>query len=54
MSLRSCKRDDWPLENPKGKPIQKDRESRNEIRDRVLALINGESWSQKRDLIGGV
>jgi len=41
-----AKRDDWPLEDPKGKPIEKVREIREEIRDRVLALINAESWSK--------
>ena len=30
-----AKRDDWPLEDPKGKPIERVREIRDEIRDRV-------------------
>ena len=29
-----AKRDDWPLEDPKGKPIERVREIRDEIRDR--------------------
>ncbi len=41
-----AKRDDWPLEDPKGKPIERVREIRDEIRDRVQALIEHEGWSQ--------
>jgi arsenate reductase len=41
-----AKRDDWPLEDPKGKPIEKVREIRDEIRGRVLALIKAENWSK--------
>ena len=39
-----AKRDDWPLEDPKGKPIERVREIRDEIRDRVQALIEHEGW----------
>jgi arsenate reductase (thioredoxin) len=41
-----AKRDDWPLEDPKGKPIERVREIRDEIRDRVQALIAHEGWSR--------
>jgi arsenate reductase len=37
-----AKRDDWPLEDPKGKPIEKVREIRDQIRDRVQQLIEAE------------
>ena len=40
-----AKRDDWPLEDPKGKPIEKVREIRDEIRDRVQSLIEREGWA---------
>ena len=40
------RRDDWPLEDPKGKPIEKVRAIRDEIRDRVLAMITAEGWSK--------
>ncbi len=40
-----AKREDWPLEDPKGKPIGKVRQIRDEIRDRVTALIAAEGWS---------
>jgi arsenate reductase len=39
-----AKRDDWPLEDPKGKRIERVREIRDEIRDRVQALIEHEGW----------
>ena len=39
-----AKRDDWPLEDPKGKPIERVREIRDEIRDRVQDLIERERW----------
>lgn len=32
-------REDWPLEDPKGKPIERVREIRDEIRKRVEALV---------------
>lgn len=40
------KRDDWPLEDPKGKPITRVREIRDEIRGRVQALIEREGWGR--------
>jgi arsenate reductase len=41
-------RDDWPLEDPKGKPLERVREIRDQIRDRVRALIEHEGWSRSR------
>ena len=38
-------RDDWPLEDPKGKPIERVREIREEVRARVRALIQREGWA---------
>jgi len=40
------KRDDWPLPDPKGKAIEEVRRIRDEIRDRVGALIAAEDWQQ--------
>ena len=37
-------RDDWPLEDPKGKPIERVREIREEIRGRVRALVEARGW----------
>lgn len=38
------KRDDWPLEDPKGQPIARVREIRDEIRRRVETLLEREGW----------
>jgi arsenate reductase len=38
------KRDDWPLEDPKGKPLDHVRRIRDDIRDRVTQLLNAEGW----------
>src|SRR5438128_1356809 len=37
-------RDDWPIEDPKGKPAQRVREIREEIRDRVRQLVTAQGW----------
>ena len=39
------RRDDWPLEDPKGKPIADVRAIRDDIRQRVEALLVDEGWS---------
>jgi arsenate reductase len=36
------KRDDWPLEDPKGKPVEHVRRIRDEVRDRVEAFVRTE------------
>jgi arsenate reductase len=41
------RRDDWPLEDPKGKPIERVREIRDEIRARVDALVAREGWARR-------
>ena len=38
------KRDDWPLEDPKDKPLARVREIRDEIRQRVETLLEREGW----------
>lgn len=40
------KRADWPLEDPKGKPIARVREIRDEIRRRVERLLDDEGWRE--------
>lgn len=37
-------RDDWLLEDPKGKPIQRVREIRDEVRARVEGLVRQHGW----------
>ncbi len=37
-------RDDWPLEDPKGKSVERVRQIREEVRSRVSALLSREGW----------
>jgi arsenate reductase len=43
------RRMDWPLDDPKGKPISEVRRIREEIRGRVEALIADEGWNNPSD-----
>jgi len=36
--------EDWPLEDPREKPVERVREIRDEIRDRVQSLLEREGW----------
>jgi len=38
------RRDDWPLTDPKGRPIEEVREIREEIRTRVAQLVMANGW----------
>lgn len=40
------RRDDWPLEDPKGKPVARVREIRAEIRTRVAAFVAENGWGR--------
>jgi arsenate reductase (thioredoxin) len=40
------KRDDWPLEDPKGKPLDRVRQIRDEVRRRVEALLAHQGWAR--------
>ena len=37
-------RDDWPLDDPKGKALDQVRRIRDEIRDRVIELVDARGW----------
>ena len=39
-------REDWPLEDPKGKPIERVRAIRDDIHQRVRALIGEHGWDR--------
>jgi arsenate reductase len=39
-------RDDWPLEDPKGKPVERVLEIRDEIRRRVARLVESRGWAR--------
>jgi arsenate reductase (thioredoxin) len=41
-----ARRDEWPLADPKGQPIARVREIRDEIRVRVSALLAAEGWGK--------
>jgi arsenate reductase len=36
---------DWPLEDPKGKPVERVRQIRDEVRAHVVKLLEAEHWS---------
>ncbi len=40
------RREDWPLEDPKGKPVERVREIRDDIRQRVTALLREQGWER--------
>jgi arsenate reductase len=42
--IPGARRDDWPLEDPKGKPIGRVREIRDDIRGRVQQLLAANGW----------
>jgi arsenate reductase len=46
VAPRSVIRDDWPLEDPKGKPLERVREIRDDVRARVEALIRSSGWQR--------
>jgi arsenate reductase len=41
-----ARREDWPLDDPKGKPLAQVRAIRDDIRRRVQSLIEREGWSR--------
>jgi len=42
------RRDDWPLPDPKGQPMERVREIRDDIRRRVSDLLATEGWLEPR------
>lgn len=45
-AVPGLRREDWPLEDPKGKPLEKVRQIRDEIRRRVGELIERSGWTR--------
>jgi arsenate reductase len=41
------RREDWPLEDPKGKPLARVREIRDDVRARVADLLQHEGWARR-------
>jgi arsenate reductase len=42
--IPGLRRMDWPLEDPKGKPVERVREIREEVKTRVQELLRAEAW----------
>jgi arsenate reductase len=45
--IPGLRREDWPLEDPKAKPVERVREIRDEIRARVVTLLREQGWERK-------
>lgn len=43
-AVPGLRRDDWPLEDPKGKPVERVREIRDDVKRRVTSLLESEGW----------
>ena len=46
-AVPGLRRDDWPLEDPKGKPIERVREIRDDVARRVRHLVESEGWAKR-------
>ena len=45
--MPGLKVEDWPLPDPKGQPIERVREVRDEIRQRVDAFLKDHDWGKQ-------
>jgi arsenate reductase len=45
--IPGLRRDDWPLEDPKGKPVERVRQIRDDVGQRVRHLVEKEGWSKE-------
>ena len=43
-----ARREDWPIDDPKGQPLERVRAVRDELRTRVEKLIAAEGWTSRR------
>ncbi len=44
--IPGLRREDWPLEDPKNKPIERVREIREEIRAKIQTLLQANGWEK--------
>ena len=44
--IPGLQRDDWPLEDPKGKSVERVREIRDDVRARVVELLRAQGWQR--------
>jgi arsenate reductase len=47
--LPGVKVQDWPLEDPKGRPVERVREIRDEVQRRVQEMVDGNGWARPRE-----
>mgnify|MGYP001617992555 CR=1 FL=1 len=45
-AVPGLRRDDWPLEDPKGKTVERVREIRDEVRARVANFVAANGWGR--------
>jgi arsenate reductase len=45
-AVPGLRRADWPLEDPKGKPVERVREIRDDVKRRVTELLDTEGWAR--------
>ena len=45
-------RNDWPLPDPKGRPLDEVRRIRDEVRQRVSELLRARRWAQNQEGVG--
>ena len=45
-AVPGLRRDDWPLPDPKGRPLEEVRRIRDEVHRRVAALVEAEGWQR--------
>lgn len=43
--IPGVKRDDWPLDDPKGQPLDAVRRIRDEVKRRVVSLVGRQGWN---------
>jgi arsenate reductase len=46
-AVPGLRREDWSLDDPKGKPLERVRRIRDEIREQVTKLLERERWSRR-------
>ena len=46
-AIPGLRRDDWPVDDPKGKPADRVQAIRDELRGRVEVLIEREGWGAR-------
>ena len=44
--VTGLEKDDWPLDDPKGRPLEEVRRIRDEVRQRVRALVATRGWGK--------